>query len=841
MSAQCLARTVKGPQCTNNAKPKEKYCHVHRNKASTVDYNPNEEAETNLQTKKNSLYNPKEEDLNIMDRNIYRIYDTYLRSQTKTFFNGFNVEKSIKSDLLLNYYCLKEYKPFNENEEKVEEIGDIIIGKYFEERQPDNDYFELLTTMQNWRNLIEGNIGLCDVAQYVTTPCVTPGEKGETGKYGFYNTETGLYNLVTKTTYYSLINYVFNHLRLQAALVTLYMFKYCRQKIDLMGLEDVEGGELPHQISEINERLSGTLKIAMKSFNTRKDIKYAGNVDTPCGFDLNLLDKDTSGLPLNNGTIIKKYTQKDIGSPELLDESQQRLITSKKSILTMRKRNIDDLFSGTLNASLDFDYKYSVEELRNIYNLYAALGDRTLFNEQITDEYWKNKEADYDFMKLKNKADMKEKAELFFWQISSENPELCKLLKLFPALSIFGFRVKYFMMLIGDGNNGKSAYLNHFSALLGTTFYKTLNNAALNGGGGGRSGTQHQSQLAPLADSKLGCIDEPEGKLDAPFIKSITGGTKTSIRKAHKSDQTELLLSLIIIACNKDPGFDRKGDVQAITRKIPVKLTAVFLPNINSDKAEESRAQGFKVYEQNEDYANTDINNGGLLFNQEYLNAVFYMLFNEVKEYLENLEKGVKFVDYIPKNIIERQGTEICEQNSWQLVFDYVFDPPDKYEPNILSTEEDHKKKIMENAERYVRGQKPRDRMTKIKILETMRTEIESYDNRNPRLSEGIRTLWLQDVRPMYTNKNGTGSHTPNLSLIEKYLGPVLAAHKLARVQVGGTSKAFSYYPVIPKNSECPPIPKNSEIEEQKAWLNEQERQKTWLNDQLSQPGMVLI
>lgn len=120
-----------------------------------------------------------------------------------------------------------------------------------------------------------------------------------------------------------------------------------------------------------------------------------------------------------------------------------------------------------------------------------------------------------------------------------------------------------FLMLVGDGNAGKTTLLRALSAAVGPEYSAyvapdALQQASFNKGGGGPA-----EHLYPFADpNRFALLDEIEGgvhrKLATAIVKIVTGDSMLSIRRLHGHTEQRRPTATIIGACNKEsiPRFD---------------------------------------------------------------------------------------------------------------------------------------------------------------------------------------------------------------------------------------------------------------------------------------------
>lgn len=248
---------------------------------------------------------------------------------------------------------------------------------------------------------------------------------------------------------------------------------------------------------------------------------------------------------------------------------------------------IRDVFSFFKGYIIDLDF---MDKLNNI-NLWIPTNDGKLFNIKTGDSKPRTKNDLYSETinaKYISQEERRDKVtgdfiegfcegltdcDQLFISLMSNDRELSSYLEILTAIYISGdMSDKSYAIFIGDGDNGKSTFIDILSNMLGPYFHAPSAGVLFNTNN--NSSNSHTSHLNNMGTKRLTVFSEPSTKhqIDVGAIKQLTGSDRINIRKLGQEETSSGFInrSHIIITTNTIPKVDKFDEpLKNRTRMIP--------------------------------------------------------------------------------------------------------------------------------------------------------------------------------------------------------------------------------------------------------------------------------
>jgi len=235
----------------------------------------------------------------------------------------------------------------------------------------------------------------------------------------------------------------------------------------------------------------------------------------------------------------------------------------------------------------------------------------------------------------------------FVAKLMCQDKELIQFLFVMTGLSICGdIKDKKIFFFVGDkGNNGKSSWLNLISGIVSLDLSHTFgNNALVESKAEGSSHTSHLNRLPSVyvAIASEFCSDS---KLNVALLNQISGGDGVQKRKLHQEEGKKDITACHVIICSEIlPKFTATKGFSK--RMCVVPFNAYFTDEVTKDN--------FNTHEYIAD------ENASLLYkDQNFLNALYYRIMKNVKDYFFDAKETYK----IPEESLMIKQAEINEQD----------------------------------------------------------------------------------------------------------------------------------------------------------------------------------
>ena len=233
------------------------------------------------------------------------------------------------------------------------------------------------------------------------------------------------------------------------------------------------------------------------------------------------------------------------------------------------------------------------------------------------------------------------------------NQEERKLYLTLLSTGLFGKTVEKFILATGSGRNGKGYTNELLLKTLGNYGYTCGNAVLLSQIKDGAN-----QAIANMNHRRFVIYREPDTslytKLNSSTIKEITGGSEINARGLYSSDTKTNLKGTNCLECNKKPDMSGEIDNAIVMRLILIEFKSTFTKEVGD------------VDEANHIYLGDD-NVKDKSYQEQHKFALFHILLEHWKEYIENDMNIERFVPSFVKDRVRDYLTNSDTKLSWFL------------------------------------------------------------------------------------------------------------------------------------------------------------------------------
>jgi len=365
-----------------------------------------------------------------------------------------------------------------------------------------------------------------------------------------------------------------------------------------------------------------------------------------------------------------KYLRK-IGLDEDTRLEKHKKISKEyfKCIKDLQNKSSSDKIAAEIIDYIPYSYNIEFDNYPDYLpfdNCILNLKDNTTI--PYSPEFLITKTVGYSYTR-KNKTKYKEIDELIKKIFPQKDERELVLHKL--AHSLNGHNHARFVILQGEGGNGKSVILNMMNTTLGKFAYNIGNAICVSAK---KTGSGPNVELAKLDLARFIWCSEPScgDKFDYDRIKEITGDGELNARTLFSEKTKTKISGDLWIACNDDIPLNLTSDGHNVRRRIiEIEMKSIF-----SDKPDTNVPNSYKAdikYTQQDTYHSLK------------MDLIHYLM-----PYSKNLydeKRNRKIDDLIPKHITELGLKYITKSNTFKVWFNSISEKTDNSEEYIQTND----------------------------------------------------------------------------------------------------------------------------------------------------------
>ena len=226
---------------------------------------------------------------------------------------------------------------------------------------------------------------------------------------------------------------------------------------------------------------------------------------------------------------------------------------------------------------------------------------------------------------------------------------------------MYGKQDEYFVLLNGQGGNGKGVLLELFKELLSKKYFENGNTCVLTDK---QKSSGANTELAKCDKKRTVLYSEPEdgNKLNGATIKYVTGNPVVNARQIHSTKTETKIHAMTIMECNERPAISGRVDNSFLRRIIDILFPTIFVET-------ESDILGDNYKLKDESFKEDD-------FKEDHKIALFNILCNAKKKV------------YIPEQVKNRSEKYIYKNDD---IYNFI---KDNYEQTETKSDIVHIKEI---------------------------------------------------------------------------------------------------------------------------------------------------
>ena len=323
-------------------------------------------------------------------------------------------------------------------------------------------------------------------------------------------------------------------------------------------------------------------------------------------------------------------------------------VTHLEKLIRMMKT---DLFDDTFRGKLDVSKHLLPIKNKRVINL------KTKEIRQRTKDDYFTYELDLDY------TTEQPNAKRFYSQLMKEDVEKTKYLQLCTGYSITGETdQKCFFVMLGSGNNGKSAYMNLSLSLFSSFYTNVTKNVIFN-----MNDNNNLLHVAKLAGKRIGALNEPSDTMhfDEASVKALTGNGDSVTGKFLFQNTFDFVpIIKIFVLTNKVVYLDASSQAM-INRFHLINMNAVFSENPDYSKGEYKIDSDFitrlKTEYKNEVFS--WIVDGAFMYYQEKKITKPESIIKDQNIYVNNIDSIQSFIDL-------KCTVDIKKRNNRKVLYD---------------------------------------------------------------------------------------------------------------------------------------------------------------------------